>query len=123
MQLQALDAYLAAPVEAFAYPHYSCACALHSPLQQDLVSRVEMMSSGVDACSRRRNVERADVGRSSGSEKIHSQRDHNRAALFTDLVKIFQLQVGGLFAEWLEDCAHNSDSSTKFCAVSLRIFA
>src|SRR3954462_12225607 len=63
VDFQALDADLASAVEAFAYPHYACPRALHAPLQQDLVSRVEMMSCSVDARSRRRDVERADVGR------------------------------------------------------------
>src|SRR4051812_38468705 len=93
LNFQAFDAYLAAPVEAFAYPHHACPCALNAPLQQDLVSRVEMMSCSVDARSRRRDVERADVGRASGSEEVDAERDDYGAALFTDLMKIFQLQL------------------------------
>jgi len=123
MKFQALDAYLAAPMEALAYPHYACARAFNTPLQQDLISRVEMVSRGVDARSRRRDIEGADVGRASGSKKIDSERDDYGAALFTQLIKIFQLQILCLFAEGLKDCSHNSDSITKFCAVSLRIFA
>jgi len=123
VELQALDAYLTAPMEAFSYPHHACPRALHAPLQQDLISRMEMMPCGVDARSRRRNVKRADVGRASRSKKVDSERDDYRAALFAQLIKIFQLQLGRLFTEWLEDCAHNSDSSTNFCAISLRIFA
>jgi hypothetical protein len=123
MEFQALDTNLATPVEALSYPHYACACAFNTPLQQDLISRVEMMSGRVDARSGGRHVESADVGRASGSKKIDSERDNYGAALFTQLIKIFQLQILCLFAEGLKDCAHNSDSSTNFCAVSLRIFA
>jgi hypothetical protein len=122
LYFQALDPDLAAAMEAFPHPDYPRASALNPPLQQDLVSRMEVVPGGVDARSRRRYVERADVRRSSRRQKIDSQWNDYRAALLADLMEIFQLQFRSLFAEGLEDRAHKSDSSTNFCAVSLRIF-
>jgi hypothetical protein len=78
---QALDADLASPVESFADPHYTCACALNAPLQQDLVSGAEIMSGGVDTRSCWRNIERANVRRFSRRQKIYPEGNDDGATL------------------------------------------